>query len=596
MLYESPPLPPSCSAVKADHRYLQIATIHEFIAMGQTATKSGVRLDSGYDCEFVEPPPKQFQSECPICLLILREPRLVDCCGYSFCESCIGRIEAGKPCPLCKKTFTHVANLGLKRALADFRVYCPHRALGCEWTDVLEKVVEHVNYDPKPQHRLEGCQFAAIACVHCKEGIRRDEITDHQVKSCAQRPYTCKYCSEYKATYKEVTDDHWPKCEFFPVPCPNKCILSRSGIERQHLDKHVLEKCPLTVVQCQLHHAGCKVALPRKDMADHMKDDTIAHITLLAADNYRMSRRLVEKEEKINLLTKQNAHLELESGLVMQQMKHVIEGTQEFTRLAPTLKKTVRDLSLQLTQTEQELAKMNGEITSLSQELTQTKEEFARSKARIASQSQELTLAKQDIIRSEHKVTSLSQQLTTMAVKLDESQRIAADRLEASRQDSRAAAEGHRNTASLTIKMPRFQDFKEDGTRWHSPPFSTSNAGYKMCLRIDAIGCGDGEGTHVSVFTCLMHSGYDSRSIGPFQGSVTIRLVNQLEDKEHRTHTNRYTATTRQLYTEITHGKRSHGLGVSKFIPHAELGFNRRKNCQYLKNNCLIFRVCQSVG
>ena len=559
--------------------------------MGQTAAKPGTRLDSGYDCEFVEPPPKQLQNECPICLLILREPRLVDCCGYSFCESCIGRIEVGKPCPLCKRTFVHVANLGLKRALAGFRVYCPHRGLGCKWAGELEKVDEHVNSDPKPLYRLEGCQFAAIACVHCKEGIRRDEITDHQVKSCAQRPYTCKYCSKYGATYREVANNHWPKCKYFPLPCPNKCMLSRSGIERQHLNKHVMEECPLTVVQCQLHHAGCKVALARIDMARHMEDDSIAHITLLAADNCRLRRQLVKEEEQIKLLTEQNAHLELESGLQMQQMAHVIQDAHQFDRLVPKLMDTVRDLSLQLTQTKREFAQMEGRITSLSQELTQTKEEFARSKARIASQSQELTLAKQDIVRSEHKVTSLSQQLATLAVKLEEKQLKSTDQLQTLRQGLRAEAEGRHAIVSLTFKMGGFQLSKENGTKWHSAPFCTSNAGYKMCLRVDAIGCDDGKGTHVSVFTCLMHSGCDSRSKGPFQGSVTIRLVNQLEDKEHRTLTNRYTDTTPQLYTEIAE-RRSCGLGLSKFIPHAELNLNRRKNCQYLKDNCLLFHVC----
>ena len=41
-------------------------------------------------------------------------------------------------------------------------------------------------------------------------------------------------------------------------------------------------------MQCELHHAGCEVTLPRKDMADHLKKDSIAHISLLAAENHRV--------------------------------------------------------------------------------------------------------------------------------------------------------------------------------------------------------------------------------------------------------------------------------------------------------------------
>ena len=52
-----------------------------------------IKKKTGYECEFVEPPPKQFQSECPICLQILREPRLIDCCGHNYCVACIAGVS-----------------------------------------------------------------------------------------------------------------------------------------------------------------------------------------------------------------------------------------------------------------------------------------------------------------------------------------------------------------------------------------------------------------------------------------------------------------------------------------------------------------------
>ena len=86
--------------------------------------------------------------------------------------------------------------------------------------------------------------------------------------------------------------------------------MDTSVIQRQHLDQHVRVKCPLTVVQCKLHHAGCEVTRPRKDVADHMKEDSISHISLLAAENYRLCKDLLEKEEQIVLLTQKNSELE----------------------------------------------------------------------------------------------------------------------------------------------------------------------------------------------------------------------------------------------------------------------------------------------
>ena len=52
---------------------------------------------------------------------------------------------------------------------------------------------------------------------------------------------------------------------------------------------------------------------------------------------------------------------------------------------------------------------------------------------------------------------------------------------------------------------------------------------------MEANGEGDGEGTHITVGTCLMRGEFDSQLKWPFRGTVTIQLVNQLEDKEHHT-------------------------------------------------------------
>ena len=52
---------------------------------------------------FAEKVSKGVQSECPICLLVLREPYQATCCGKSFCKKCIHRVKANlKPCPTCK--------------------------------------------------------------------------------------------------------------------------------------------------------------------------------------------------------------------------------------------------------------------------------------------------------------------------------------------------------------------------------------------------------------------------------------------------------------------------------------------------------------
>ena len=58
-----------------------------------------------------------------------------------------------------------------------------------------------------------------------------------------------------------------------------------------------------------------------------------------------------------------------------------------------------------------------------------------------------------------------------------------------------------------------------------------------MCLRVDANGCGDGKGTHVSVYAYLIRGEYDDLLKWPFQGSIVVQLCNQLEDNYHCTDT-----------------------------------------------------------
>ena len=321
-------------------------------------------VKAGYECELVELPTKNIQSECPVCLQILREPHLISCCEHNFCAACIERVgKDGKPCPLCNEPgFTTMANKGLKRTLREFRVYCPHRLRGCKWEGELGKLDEHLNSDPQPQRQLEGCPCAMIECLHCEEDIRRDKIASHQLECCPQRPYTCEYCAEYKSTFEDVAHSHWPECKCSLLPCPNECTPSGSGLQRQHLDHHVEEECLLTVVHCMLHHAGYEVMLPRKDMADHMKEDSIAHISLLAAENHRLSKRLVEKEELVQELTQKftSQSQELEAELKEAQRQAIDQlqtqqqrDLQEITRIKQEL--TQKVASQELVRSRQEL-------------------------------------------------------------------------------------------------------------------------------------------------------------------------------------------------------------------------------------------------
>ena len=121
---------------------------------------------AGFECSFVEKPPRAFQCECPICLLVLREPYQATCCGKSFCKDCVRETKAvSNTCPTCKKVnFVTYPNKGLQLSLYDFRVYCSHKSKGCEWTGELRELDNHLNSDPPADKSLEGCPFTVVEC------------------------------------------------------------------------------------------------------------------------------------------------------------------------------------------------------------------------------------------------------------------------------------------------------------------------------------------------------------------------------------------------------------------------------------------------
>ena len=122
---------------------------------------------AGFECEFTEKVPWGIQqADCPICLLVLKEPYQATCCGKSFCRECIQQVkDSFKPCPTCKDgNFNIFHNKGLQQSLYDFQVNCTHKSKGCEWTGELRELDNHLNSDPSADKSLEGCPFTVISC------------------------------------------------------------------------------------------------------------------------------------------------------------------------------------------------------------------------------------------------------------------------------------------------------------------------------------------------------------------------------------------------------------------------------------------------
>ena len=301
-------------------------------ARGKVHRRQG-RNRGGYDCEFVTPPPDAFQTECPVCLQIPKEPCLISCkCGKEFCRECIERIKQdNKPCPMCNKSeFTFLRHYGSERYLNAQEVFCSRKKDGCEWKGKLKDYEQHLNESPFPDNQLDGCQFVEVECKHeCGGWYQRRYIATHQDQECLECPYSCEHCNEYDSTFKDVTDIHYAECPKYPVTCPNEC--RHDPFEQQEIEYHLKDDCPLTKVSCPLHYAGCEVELPRKDMPEHMKD-TVTHLTLLANVTLSLMKENQELKEKQRVAEEKQRVAEEKQRATEEKQKKEVAALKEETR------------------------------------------------------------------------------------------------------------------------------------------------------------------------------------------------------------------------------------------------------------------------
>uniref|UniRef100_A0A1X7T8A3 RING-type domain-containing protein n=1 Tax=Amphimedon queenslandica TaxID=400682 RepID=A0A1X7T8A3_AMPQE len=249
------------------------------------------------ELSFVEDLPKHVEIECPVCLNILTDPHIVSCCGHNFCGSCIERVKASSgSCPMCKeKKYQSFIDKKCSRIINGLEVYCSNKEKGCQWKGELKNMSAHLN-----KAKREGkCQYEEVKCRHqkCQERKQRKYLKYHEDKECPQRPFYCQYCWRISDTFLFITKDHYKKCLWYPVTCPNGCVST--NMPRGSLTAHLNRECPLEPVDCVFSWAGCNDKPLRKDVHVHTAD--IKHMTLLAV----ACGQLKKENEQIKVLKKE---------------------------------------------------------------------------------------------------------------------------------------------------------------------------------------------------------------------------------------------------------------------------------------------------
>ena len=95
-----------------------------------------------------------------------------------------------------------------------------------------------------------------------------------------------------------------------------------------------------------------------------------------------------------------------------------------------------------------------------------------------------------------------------------------------------------------------------------------------------------------------MRGEHDDKLEWPFEGSITVELLNQRDNKGHHLRTldlNRYSDDDGTCTSRVIDKETACGLGSPKFISHADLSCNPITNTEYLQDDCLRLRVSDIV-
>ena len=255
----------------------------------------------------------KLKSPCLKCSEELHDPHITYCCGSYFCKACIE--SENELCPQGCKTpsFELFSSEDLTITLKATQIHCSYQTGGCEWIGTLCDLNEHWKVCTYCPLSLPHDDLKKAQCSYQKDGCNWvgswEGKGDHE-KQCQKRPFVCKYCNEYESIFEDVEENHFPVCKCYPSFCPNKC--TEETFQRQQLDHHINNECPLQTVTCTFQCVGCDDELTRERLQDHMSENVSNHLALFAAQWHRSQVEQSELKQEVGDLIQKIEELKLQ--------------------------------------------------------------------------------------------------------------------------------------------------------------------------------------------------------------------------------------------------------------------------------------------
>jgi len=545
----------------------------------------------GYDYQFVETPPDMLI--CKICHFPSREPRLSECCGHTFCKSCIDYAKKATGfyqrliCPVCRdEDFTSFHNKQNERAIKSLYVFCSNKERGCKWQGELNNISDHLKSS-------DGCPFEEAACSNnCENVLQRKFLNDHLVNECPRRKVDCQYCHIIDE-FRYIEGDHIEKCPKYPLPCPNNCGIfdipredvdnhqkicpleemdcpnkCRGSFQRQCLQSHVENECPCREVTCQY----CQTVGKQQFIEDQHKE--LCPKFPLICPNYC---------EAENILRENMETHKKECPLEMVQCEYHCVGCMTIMVRKETQKHNQE--------------KMEEHLSFTMSELVSTRDKLKTTEKQLAVNEQALNESKQQLaINTDEALSKLQKKIEAIEYQSQlKLQQVMGNMRWIIQLNSRAS----KNTDQVfpaIIKMSEFKSRKDFMEDWYSHTFFThkrrlflrQEMGYRIKLNVVPNGYDDGAGTHLSVYLYMEEGPNDTFLTWPMRKKLKVKLLNQVNDSQH--HSEMHLISAKKGATQS-------GRCIwyaHRFISH-DLLYSPTADCKYLDNDCIFFEVSEEL-
>ncbi len=276
-----------------------------------------------YEWDFIDPPIKDHV--CGHCKQVYRKPMMIECCGSTFCASCImdedpysGNIQY--MCPNCnEKNVAAILNRKKWNKILELGIKCPFTSRGCLWTGELKARAAHVD-------TLSGsCECITSTCPNgCEEILEKKERTEHLSYFCPKRLVVCSYCSKHDKQ-EFINGEHKNNCPEFPIDCPKNC--GANAIKRMNLEDHLVE-CSLHEIECDFSYAGCSKLIMRKDLVEHHQNNWQMHFAflikffeeMLQKKELQLYELIAEKDEQLQKMVEQHSQQLQEKDEALQKL------------------------------------------------------------------------------------------------------------------------------------------------------------------------------------------------------------------------------------------------------------------------------------